>query len=232
MLDEGAGIADVAGDRRRHRFPRRRSWRAASSVRLVGGAAARPGRAARRRAADHGRRRAAADVPEGRARAAAPAAADRPPAGARRPGRRSRRMAFSRVALRADAPLRHRDDRAPQTRSRPSPRTICGRSTLAAFRPDNAPLIVVGDVTRRPACCRSSSRSFGALEGRRARPSRASVLPAPSAAGTARDLPRRQAGRAAVADPHRWIGVPRVDARLLSHSGDEYRCSAGRSPRG
>ena len=41
--------------------------------------------APRRRAADHGRRRAPAHVPERRARAAAPAAPDQPPAGARRP---------------------------------------------------------------------------------------------------------------------------------------------------
>ena len=47
-------------------------------------------------------------------------------------------------------------------------------------------------------------------------------LPAVDAAGDARDLSRRQAGRAAVADPHRLDRRAALDARLLSDSGDEH----------
>ena len=120
---------------------------AGSTFDLVGGPAARAGGAARRRAADHGRRRAAADLPEGRARAAAPAAAHRRccrRATIRRPSPRWRspRVLYGTSHRFGTAHDGHRGD--DQGVHRP---TICAPSTRRAFRPDNATLIVVGDVT-------------------------------------------------------------------------------------
>ena len=88
---------------------------AAQHLRLLGGPAARAGGAAGRRAADHGRRRAAADVPAGRARTAAPAAAHGAAAGARRSGRpsprrRSRASCTARRTATARRDGRHRRD--------------------------------------------------------------------------------------------------------------------------
>ena len=183
-------------------------------LRLVGGPAARAGRAARRRAADHGRRRAAADVPEGRARAAAPAAAHRHPPGARRSGRRFRRVAFSRVlygpAHRYGTP------------------TIGTAETIKAFTRRRSPRVLRVDV---PAGERRRSSSVGDVTPDKVAAAprdelrRAGRPPAGAGAGascppveqpaTRADLSRRQAGRAAVADPHRLDRRAAIDARLL-----------------
>ena len=92
---------------------------------------------------------------------------------------------------------------------------------LSAFRPDNAALLVVGDVTaasvlpldgiaiRRLEAAGSCGRARGAAGSFPARP--------------ARGVHRRQAERAANADPDRWGRRAARDTRLLPHSGDEYR---------
>ena len=86
----GRRLAVGAADCRRHRFSGGRSG-SRQHVRCVGGTPARAGRAAGRRAADHGRRGAPAHIWTGGARAVAAAAADGAAAGARRPGRPSQR---------------------------------------------------------------------------------------------------------------------------------------------
>ena len=143
-----------------------------------------------------------------------------PPPGARRPGRRSRRWR-SRACSTARRTATARRRRAP-------PKTIKAFTAddlrafyAAAFRPDNATLLVVGDVTpdTRAAAARVELRRVeGARRGAGARV----TLPAGAAAGARDDLSRRQAGRAAVADPHRLDRRAALDARLLSDSGDEH----------
>ena len=56
-------------------------------------------------------------------------------------------LAFSRVLVWPDAPLRNRDDGHGRNDQGVHASTICARSTRAMFRPDNAALLVVGDVT-------------------------------------------------------------------------------------
>ena len=128
-------------------------------------------------------------------------------------------LAFSRVLYgrrTASAPPQW----APPRRSRPSPPTICARSTRPPTGPTNATLIVVGDVTpdKRDAAARDELRIVEGA-GRR-RPS--SKLPAVEQAAARAGLSRRQAGRAAVADPHRLDRRAALDARLLPDPGDEH----------
>ena len=80
------------------------------------------------------------------------------------------------------------------------------------YRPDNAVLIVVGDVDAAGAAP-ARRRALRRLEGRR--PGRAAVSGAGRAAARqAPDLHRRQARRRAVADPHRAGRRAALDARL------------------
>ena len=219
MLAEGAGGRDRARDRRRHRLPRREPHeQRAASTRPRSGCTCR----------SRGSREALpimADValrptfPHGRARAAAPAAARQPAPGTRRPGDDCLAGVLAR-ALRRDAPLRHGDDGHGGRRSRRSRRTICGRSTTARTGPRTRRSS--SSATSRPTRpCRCSRRASG-LEGDRARRRRGSRSPTPTPPRRAHGLSRRQAGRAAVADPHRTDRRAALDARLLPDSGDEH----------
>ena len=95
---------------------------------MLRGPAARAGRPPRRGAADHGRRRAAADVPERRARA--PARSSASPPSSRRATIRTTigALAFARVLYGTSAPLRHRAGRHRADDPVVHRRTICGRS--------------------------------------------------------------------------------------------------------
>ena len=105
---------------------------------------------------------------------------------------------------------------APPRRSRRSPPTTCaafyaggvpaGQRDAARGRRRHAP-------TR---CCRCSRRA--SARGRRPAPAAAEKLPAGRAAAGAADLSRRQAGRAAVADPHRLRSACRARRPTTSRS--------------
>ena len=113
-------------------------------------------------------------------------------------------------------------------------RTIGTAETIKAFtRRRSARVLRVGVPARQRDAARRRRRH--ARQGAAAARDRASAawkapagrgarvkLPAVAAAGGAADLPRRQAGRAAVADPHRLGRRAALDARLLSASGAEH----------
>ena len=115
-----------------------------SAVRLLGAG----GEAWRRAAADGGRR-AAADVPGRRARSAAQGAADRTCCRRATTRRRSSQLAFPAHRLRPDASLRHAGNGSAGGDQGLHASTICSAFYRAHYRPDNATLLVVGDVTPR-----------------------------------------------------------------------------------
>ena len=128
-------------------------------------------------------------------------------------------LAFSRVRVRADAPLRHERRSARRRRSRRSRRRSCARSTRRAIGRRTPTLIVVGDVT--PTGVLPLLESASAPGRRRQRPRATPVPAAPQLAARAGD-DRRQAGRRAVADPHRLGRRAALDARLLPAAGAEH----------
>ena len=161
--DGGRRLAVVARDRRRDRLPRRRSRHGqrvdSSAVRLHVA-----GRASRRRAADHGRRRAAADVPARGARPPAAGAADHAAPGARRPEHdRRARLRARRSTGRRIATARPRWAR--RRRSALHGRTICARSTPRRSDP-TTPRSSSSATSRPTRCCRCSSASFGGWKPR------------------------------------------------------------------
>ena len=110
MLDEGAGSRDALADRRRRRIPRRATSTTASSFDASAVRLNVPVARLARSAADHGRRRAAADVPAEGARSPPPGAAHRPAPGPRRSGI-GRADGVRARGLRRHAPVRHRRHR-------------------------------------------------------------------------------------------------------------------------
>ncbi len=157
-----------------------------------------------------GRHRAAADVSREGSRAAAQGTAHQPAAGARQ----RRRARPARVPARR---LRHR----PIATARPPNGLPAAIESLTVddlrtfyrvhYRPDNATLVVVGDVT--PATVLPLlEKAFGGWKGEAMAPLTAAV-PDGAAADPPADLPRGQAGRRAVADPHR------VGRRAALHAG-------------
>ena len=192
---------------------------AASGIDLVRRAAARAGGAARRRAADHGRRRAAADLPERRARAPAPAAADQPAAGARRSA-----DDFVASPSRASSTATAHRYGTPQMGTAETIKTFTAddlRAFYTARVPSGERDAARGRRRHRRQGDAAAREELRRVEGvGRRRPPR-SCPPTDAAAGAA-GLSRRQAGRAAVADPHRLDRRAAIDARLLPDSGAEH----------
>ena len=119
-----------------------------------------------------------------------------------------RPLAFARVLYGADASLRHGGHRHRRRRSRRSPPTICGPSTRAHFRPDNATLLVVGDVTPdtvlpllEKQLRRVEGRGHGAAPRRRCRPRRSRA----GAQVYIVDKPGAAQSQIRIG----WVGVPR-----------------------
>ena len=185
---------------------------------------------ARRRAAAHGRRRAAADVPGERARSAAQGAADRPAAGARQPG-----------SARSDSRFRG---------------SCSARRIATAHRPTALPPAIealtvgrsAGVLSRAlPARQRDADRRRRRHAGHGAADAREGVRQRGRAAGMAA-LDRRRPGgaaarphaqiylvdkpeRRAVADSHRLGRRAALDRRTTRRSKCSTRFSAARSPR-
>ncbi len=154
------------------------------------------------------------DVPEGRARSPAAAAADEPAAGARRSAddRRARLLAR---AVRPDAPLRHRDARHRGDDRRDDAR---GSARLLRVglpsRQRRAPRRRRHDAGQGDAAARVELRRVES-RGRAADDGRAAGGPGAHDAG---DLSGRQAGRRAVADPDR------MDRRRRARRPTTFRC--------
>ena len=146
MLEEGAGIAIGARDRRRGRLSRRRSrrrqrastrrrcgctcrWRG-SPTRCRSWPTSRCGRRSRKTSSNASAQQRLTSLLQAR---------DDPPTIAS--------LAFSRVLYGKGASLRHAADGHGRDDQGASPPTICARFYTGAFRPENAVLLVVGDVT-------------------------------------------------------------------------------------
>ena len=151
------------------------------------------------------------------------------------------RLRAERLTNMIQAPRRSGDDRAswpspafstaPATATaprRPAPRETIQSFTAddlrafytSMFRPDNAALIVVGDVTADRVVPLLET-NFGGWKAPGRGPAAHRAADAADARG-APDLPRRQTRRRAVADSHRLGRRSALHAGLLPHPGDEH----------
>ena len=129
--------------------------------------------------------------------------------GARRSARRSAQLAFSRVLYGTDAPLRHGADRHRRRRFKTFTADDLRAFYTSAFRPDNAALLVVGDVTA-DTVMPLLENAVRRLEGRRAPAPQHATLPTPpEPAGARRSTSSTSRARAQSQIRIGWIGVPR-----------------------